>query len=308
MEIIELVDKLWQVPSKEYLYVNDVDGKKLYKVPSFDLLFEYLNIQVTKETLYIHPIVVLAAALTTKGIFKYDDTPNSRNQQPKSLAIAKVSINKYQKINYKNGKLIKELNLPQVITPETIRTMNYDDIVIDRPPQLRKILLEYFGILNIDVNICDLEMSLIRLNSSNPIYEYKDADEIFFESTSLIKNTMFEFCPKELIDIIRVYINEDYYLDENIIFGKVRAKQYKSSFLSIFDSISTAMGHQMAAGEDNDIMSVLNEMDINQIVTDNKDKTDNNMDLVSLLGQITEDYGIGNVISSIGDNITNGNA
>ena len=298
MELITLVDELWKYPSVELLFVHEVTGENLYKVNTFINLLKILNIDVSREELFIHPVTVFASILSNQGIFKHDDKPTGEGGTPKELVIKKISLNKYQKISLRYGEIIKELKLPNSITPTTIREMKYKDVSIMRPPQLRRTIIDYFRLLKIEINVVDLEYKLIETDIDNPIYSYLDADEIFFKECKYYKDTQFELLPQELVDIIKYYMDNCEYISKNDL-----TRDHSPQTSVMLQKIISPILNNINQGQDMSLMDIITDFDFGGLINTIKEKQEGPKNIVNIINDITEEYGIGNMINNIGKQI-----
>lgn len=292
MELIDVVNKLWKEPGKELLIIYNPKGHKLFKSSSFDNLLKFLNLNLKKEELYYHPVTILASLLSISNVFRYDEKINSIGSNKISYKIEKVLLNKYQRIFVKKEGINIGLNLPEIVTPDNINNIIHSDINFIRPPQLRRILRDYFKCIKIDINMTELERKLLELEINSPEYSYLDADELFMSDKKYYENTYMELIPIELKEIIYNYIDQDEYVNIQNLRGKI-----SNNLPNLIKGIVTKVSDKVNNGEDMSMMDIISSLDINNIGKELKDMGLNS--IKDLLETIEEDYGMGNILSEI---------
>lgn len=218
--------KMWKYPSTEYIVVYHPENINLFKINTFNNLLQYLNVNaVTKES-YLEPAIVMACMGSSMGAIAYDRKYPTELRSHEFLLFDKISLNKYQdwyikdKIVYNKLRSLVDMNLPNTDRLNPFQIPHFEDLTIHRHPQLRRILKEYFLLIDQKFNDDLLCKKLDILDVKNINYSFLDYDELFLLDYNWYQGTRFENIPMEIKKIIINYIDNDHYLLPEVIFMK----------------------------------------------------------------------------------------
>ena len=293
MELTTVVNKLWEEKGIELLICYDKQNQTIFKTLFFSNLLRLLNLKLNNEELYYHPVTILGCILCNDGIFKNDVI---RSKYKIELGVDKINLNKYQKVITNNGKLITTLILPEIVTPETIKNIKYNNIKIRRPPQLKRILKRYFTLLGLEYSFYKLEHTLIELEINNIEYSYLDADEIILYNTKFEAdriNNYIDLIPTEIKNIITLYIDQEEYFNLQDLLV-----EDSKSLNGIVNKISNTITNKINSGEDVSIIDLLKDMNIKDQFIDLKESIGINT-FQDMFNKVQDEYGIGNIIADI---------
>jgi len=213
MELIEnfnnVIRSMWDQLQDEFLVVYHPDGSTLFKIHTFENLMKILGVGSKGHDLYIQPAVIFACLGSNFGAINYDISHNNHFTHT-SLIIKKIKLNRYQDWYVKNGTLNLKLRVPEIITSDDKYT--FDEIKISRHPQLRRILKDYFRLIDESFNEQKLALRLLELSIINGNYSFEDADELVLLDDFVCQETYLELLPIELRRIIVNMISEDTYV------------------------------------------------------------------------------------------------
>ena len=293
MELIEAINKLWEYPSTEILVTYDLKDNKLYIDKHLDNLINFLKLEIDKHQMLIHPITIFlvlchdVGSLTCDKLFRVKPLLN----------VKKITLNKYQDYFIEKGKVDIKLKVPEKITPDTIKNMKYDELKLSRPPQLRRILINYSKLLNVEFDVSKLKRKLKHLDTINTAYSYLDADETVLYDQKWYENTFIELLPFEIKKIISDYMDIFEYIRKDDIFAADH-----NELMAIMGNVAGNVMKNIKENEDMNIMDIINNINNNG----NLDEINNlvkNTSPEGLFRYVDNEIGFGNLFESIKDKI-----
>lgn len=220
-ELNVIFDKMWKYSGRDYLIVYHPEGIHLFKVHTFNNLLNLLGLNGPIKEAYIHPIIIFAVLGSNIGALGYDRKYPIEFRPHNDLVVNKINLNKYQDWFIKNKQVTTKLKLPTDLTVGV--PLIFTEMLNERHPQLRRILKEYFILIDQKFDEGLLYTSLKKLlgiNINKTEYSYLDADEVFLYNEEWYSGTYFEQVPIELKKIIIENIDRNKYLSREVIFAK----------------------------------------------------------------------------------------
>jgi hypothetical protein len=253
IKLQQVIKDMWDQPQKEYLIMYHPDGNFLYKVITFDNLLRVLNIPSNGQQLYCQPAVVFACLGGSQGALNYDKTLTSSDGLGHSiLNVKKIKLGMYQEYFVKNGNIQIRTKLPDMITPQSISEFQFEPILLKRPPQLRRIIKEYYELIGETFDEKLLCQRLDDLMTDNINYTYEDADELVLRLSP--QGTEFERLPRELIDIIISCLDDINYFKVEELYKK------NNPVLNLMEEITSAVLEEKKTKNDASIFDILNKL------------------------------------------------
>lgn len=222
-ELNNIFNKMWNYSSKEFLVIYHPEGLILFKTNTFLNLLKFLGTSPQTTNNYMEPVIIFACIGSYNGALGYDRQYPVEFKPHTSLIVDKILLNKYQDLFIENKQLKTRLRIPTNIMPiysDLFRVEPFNDHTVKRHPQLRRILKEYFLLIDQKLDEKILYEKLRELKISSQEYSYLDYDEIFLFDKDLCDGTYFEYVPIELKKIIVGIIDSEKYLSSDLIFAK----------------------------------------------------------------------------------------
>ena len=281
------ITQLWNQPSQEYLLVYHPQGNSLHKELTFNNLLRLIKINPSGSELYCQPIVIFACLGANCGALNSDTNQDQNDFIHNYLDIKKIGLNKYQEYSLRDGEIIIKLKTPEIITPESINNFKFEHLSLKRPPQMRRILKEYFKLIKVPFDEQLLFFKLEELFADNSSYSFEDADEIFIRY--LYHGTQFERIPEELKEIIISYVSDSSYINPEDLYAK------SNSILNLVEN----MTENIMKNGDTSILDIFNNLnstgDIKNIVNTVHSTTPDN----NFVKFLTSEIGIKNIFETI---------
>lgn len=220
IQLNEIFGKMWQCPGKEYLLVYHPESIYLFKIQTFSNLLSVLGLSISTQEGYLDPAIVFSCIGSYMGAISYDRKYPVEFKPHGALIIDKITMNKYQSWYIKNKNIAIKLGVPTELGEKSSQISSFQEITIKRHPQLRRILKEYFMLIDQKFDEALLKSKLDSLGIKGIEYSYLDYDELFLLNKEWFEGTYFEEVPIELKKIIIGIIDEDRYLSREKIFMK----------------------------------------------------------------------------------------
>jgi len=284
----EIIKLMWGQPRKEYLIIYHPEGIHLYKTNTFTNLLRILNTPGNSQQLYCQPVVIFACLGGESGAIEYEGTG--------TLQVKKITLNDYQDYAIKDGQIQIKIKLPEVITPETISTFKFESIGLKRPPQLRRIIREYYELIGKPFDEGRLHQRLENLMTDNKEYLFEDADELILRLNP--KGTYFQELPKELNEIIIEYLNEFNYIKADELYKK------NNPVLNLMEEITDTVLKENTSMENLSLFDILSKMrddgsqlKVNELLKNSQD--------TNFLQTMMSEVGLKNIMDTINNKINN---